>query len=344
MATPQMRISEAKHALKICMIAGQPAMIVGAPGIGKSDVVFQVAQSLNYDMILSHPVVNDPLDAKGLPFTFINDLGQQQADFVPYGDLHYAINCTKPTIWFLDDLGQAPPSVQASYMQLLLAREVNGKRISDSITFVSATNGRKDKAGVSGILEPVKSRFALIFELVAHIDDFCSWAYKSNILPTIPAYLRFDTKQLHNFQPSNDFEQSPCPRTWHKLSTVLTQLGTSYPELRTRIAAGAVGEGAALSYCAFERIYGSLPDVNGLIQSPNLFFPPKEPDVLFALCSSIATKTTLANIGNIVQLVSKLPIQFGAMLMQDARSVCPDIELTEAFGEWSESVTHAFIN
>jgi hypothetical protein len=181
----------------------------------------------------------------------------------------------------------------------------------------------------------------MIIELVSHIDDFCDWAYKSNILPSIPAYLRFDPKQLHNFQPSNDFEQSPCPRTWHKLSKVLIQLGDKHPKLRQRIAAGAIGEGASRAYIAFENI--KLPDIDKIIQNPDMFYPPEKQDVLFAICGAIATRATMANIGNIVQIVSKMSIPMGTMLMQDARAVCPDIEITEAFGEWSESVTHAFI-
>ena len=67
---------------------------------------------------------------------------------------------------FLDDLGQAPMSVQAAAMQLILARRINGFKISDKVIFMAATNRREDKAGVTGILEPVKSRFAWIVELV----------------------------------------------------------------------------------------------------------------------------------------------------------------------------------
>jgi MoxR-like ATPase len=136
-------------------------LITGAPGIGKSDLVNQAARAADADLILSHPVVEDPTSAAGLPW-----IVDGHARFLPFGMLERAMNATKPTVWFLDDLGQAPAATQASYMQLLLAREVNGHKLSDYVTFVAATNRRTDRAGVSGILEPVKSRFCSIAQSV----------------------------------------------------------------------------------------------------------------------------------------------------------------------------------
>jgi len=45
-----------------------PVLITGAPGIGKSDIVAQAAQQAQADLLISHPVVEDPTDAKGLPY------------------------------------------------------------------------------------------------------------------------------------------------------------------------------------------------------------------------------------------------------------------------------------
>jgi len=343
MSIPQFRIKDAVGIVTLCIKANQPCLIVGAPGIGKSDIVNQIRLNLGMDLILTHPVVSDPLDAKGLPHAYQNaTTGEVLADFIPYGDLRYAMSAKKPTLWFIDDLGQAPPAVQAAFMQLLLAREVNGKAISHHIRFVAATNGRQHRANVTGILEPVKSRFGSIFELVPNIDDFCDFAYKVKMLPAIPAFLRFDTPRLFDFNANADMEQNPSPRTWHKLSDILKEMGTTLPHLRQKVVASAVGEGAALAYCTFEKI--KLPDIDMLIKYPDTFPPTTAPDVLYAMASSIAIRTTLQNIDNVVHLAGKFPRQMGAMMMNDARSVCPDIDLTDAFGRWSEAITPSFIS
>ena len=98
-----------------------PVLIKGAPGVGKSDIVNQVSDELEMDLVLMHPVVSDPCDFKGQPWV-VNG----EATFLPYGDLKMLVNATRPTIAFLDDLGQAPAVVQAAAMQLILARQVNG--------------------------------------------------------------------------------------------------------------------------------------------------------------------------------------------------------------------------
>ncbi|MFM0418698.1 ATP-binding protein, partial [Paraburkholderia aromaticivorans] len=45
-----------------------PVLITGRPGIGKSDIVEQVAHATDHELLISHPVVEDPTDSKGLPF------------------------------------------------------------------------------------------------------------------------------------------------------------------------------------------------------------------------------------------------------------------------------------
>jgi hypothetical protein len=70
-----------------------------------SDIVEQVANELDHELLISHPVVEDPTDSKGLPFAAADG---QSARFLPFGDLERALQARKrPLIWFLDDLGQA---------------------------------------------------------------------------------------------------------------------------------------------------------------------------------------------------------------------------------------------
>src|SRR5262245_47390194 len=111
-----MRPSELHDLLVATIPHRAPVLITGAPGIGKTDIVTAAAEASGASLIVSHPVVSDPTDAKGLPWPSAD---KQSATFLPFGDLARAVAATQPTVWFLDDLGQAPPSVQASFMQLL---------------------------------------------------------------------------------------------------------------------------------------------------------------------------------------------------------------------------------
>src|SRR5690606_27326440 len=98
--------------------------------------------------------------------------------------------------WFLDDLGQASPMVQAAYMQLLLARRIDGHVLPDCVTFVAASNRKQDRAGVSGLLEPVKSRFTCIMEIEPDLDSWIDWALGEGLPAELIAFLQFRGSEL----------------------------------------------------------------------------------------------------------------------------------------------------
>jgi len=97
-------------------------------------------------------------------------------------------------------------------MQLILARRINGYKVSDQVTFLAATNRKQDKAGVSGILEPVKSRFVSIVELEPDLEDWAAWAASNSLPAELIAFVRFRPNLLNDFTPSVDITK-PRPRS-----------------------------------------------------------------------------------------------------------------------------------
>ena len=312
-----MRPIELATLLANAIPAGLPILVVGAPGVGKSDIVAQAAKAAGADLIVSHPAVSDPTDAKGLPWVSAD---QTSARFLPFGDLAAAVKAPTRTVWFLDDLGQAPASVQASFMQLLLARRVNEHVLPPCVTFVAATNRRTDRAGVSGMLEPVKSRFGAIVDLEPNLDDWCAWALTHNIQPQIIAFLRFRPELLNKFSPTADLTNSPIPRAWAHASKLM-HLNLE-AEVQKQAIRGAVGEGAAVEFFGFLQVYGELPDLDEIIAKPNGWgFVPKKPATLYAVVTGLATKAKAATLGPIIEYAERLADkghgEFAALLLRD---------------------------
>ncbi len=310
------RPTELYALVRAAIAARLPVLVTGAPGLGKSQIVEAAAAAEGADMILSHPAVADPTDAKGLPWPSPEG---DCATFLPFGELARALKATKPTVWFLDDLGQAPPSVQASFMQLLLARRVNGHALPDCVTFVAATNRRTDRAGVSGILEPVKSRFAFIVELTAHIDDWCAWAFGHGIPPELIAFLRFRTELLCDFKASADLTNSPLPRTWAHAARILA-LGLPRG-IEQAALCGAVGEGAAVEFSAFRRFFAEMPNIDEILRDPDRVAVPDRPETLYAIVTALGMRATTANFPKVGRYAERLVAakhgEFAALLLRD---------------------------
>lgn len=312
-----------------------PSLIIGEPGVGKTDVARQVAAKLKMDLIIDYPIYSDPTDARGLGFY---DAKTKEARFVPAAsNLKQILKATEPTLWVIDDFGQATAAVQASYMPPLLDRVIDGQPLPDCVSVVATSNERKHKAGVQGLLEPVKSRFHTILRMHPNLDDSCNWLLKNDYPGEIVAFLRFKTDLLCKFDPTADLRNSPCPRTWAHVGDLLSLGLDDTPEIELAAIQGAVGEGAAHEFLSFLRVYRSLPSIDGIIKNPNDSEIPRRerPDVLHAIASSLAIRASVKTFDNIAVYMDRLVKagheEFAVLILEDSYKRCEAIQDTRGF-------------
>ncbi|CAG9254990.1 MoxR-like ATPase [Paraburkholderia unamae] len=326
----QVNVSQLKALLTAYVPKRLPVLITGRPGIGKSDIVEQVSDALDHDLMISHPVVEDPTDSKGLPFAAADG---RSARFLPFGDLEHALQPRKrPLIWFLDDLGQASPAVQAAKMQLLLARRIGEHRLPDNVTFLAATNRRNDNAGVSGILDPLISRFATVVELEATIEEWTAWAVANDVAPELIAFLRFRPGLLSVQKTSRDIEATPSPRSW---GFVAKTMGVVPKDLELISYAGSVGEGAAGELMGFIQIYRQLPSPDLILAAPDAAPIPDAPAALYAISAALAMYAKESNFARVLTYTNRLIdaglSEFAALLVTDAVRKSPALASTHDF-------------
>lgn len=294
--------SQAEGILYNSLKANEPVCFVGASGIGKSDIVSKVARRLTWRCLILHPVVTDPTDWRGLPIMTVNG-----AEFSAYGDLRLMVNATEPLVVFIDDLGQASNAVQAAVMQLVLARQVNGQPISEHVRFVAATNARTHRAGVMGLLDPLKKRFLMIY-LKPDLTDWQVWAAENGISPKVIAYLALmAVKSEHYFfneEPTQDMSVNASPRGWARVSRHLA-LGHS-TDVLPAVFGGCVGKECGGGFAAFLRIYDSMVSPDVVLADPDKAPIPSEPSSLWALCSALAYRVTPATVGNYCKYLQRL--------------------------------------
>ncbi|MDA3813713.1 MAG: AAA family ATPase [Candidatus Cloacimonetes bacterium] len=329
-----MRPKQLNQAIKFAIKHKYPLLIKGSPGIGKTEILTQACLETGTELIVSHPVVSDPTDFKGLPFPV---KGEHRATFLPFGDLLNIINADRPTVFFLDDLGQASASVQAAAMQLLLARRINGHKVSDHVVFLAATNRRQDRAAVQGILEPVKSRFASILELEVNIDDWVEWAIENDMPVELIAFIRFRPNLLHDFKPTGDIINTPNPRTVANVGKIMNAGLPKNTEFE--MISGAAGEGFAAEFLGFLKVYRDLPDIEKLIADPMGTDVPDEPSVLYAVCGAISASAKKTSFGNIIKYTDRLPGEFQVLLIKDAIKRNKLLANTKEFAAWA--IKHA---
>lgn len=349
-----MRIKRLQTVLEAMIKAGRTVLMVSAPGVGKTEVAKQTAKALKADMVITHPPVEDPTNTMGLPWP---DATNGHAHFLPFGQLKQLLEAKKKTVWLMDDLGQASMAVQAANMQWLLARRCGEHKLPDCVSILAATNRRTDRAGVSGILEPVKSRFQAILTVETHIDDWTNWAVRNGIRPEIIAFLRTRPELLQQFTPTADMVNQPCPRTWqfasqtldlnlpHEKDTVQVEIATATPtdlahllstfSTRDEALAGAVGVGAAAEFSAYLRTFQQIPNLDSILMNPATAQIPTDLGALYAVVTGLATKANQNNFSRIVQYAERLvdadKAEFGVVLIRDCDRRDPKIQHTAAW-------------
>jgi hypothetical protein len=321
--------SQLASLLEKVLPARHPILVKGKPGVGKTSIAEQVCAKLKYELMIEHPVVSDPTDYKGLPFAV-----KGEANFLPFANLKRMMTATRPLVVLLDDVGQAPPLVQASLMQLLLSRSINGKSVSEYVSFMACTNRRADKAGVSGMLEPVKSRFCTIVELDADIDDWVKWALNADMPMELIAFLRYRPNLLCDFKPTAELTNSPSPRTAHNIGKLM-RIGLP-PELEYETFSGAAGEGFASELIGFLKIWRNLPSPDMVIMAPDKVEVPKDIATLYAICGALAAKAGQNSFANIMKYGNRMPPEFSVLLTRDCCAKEPSLVNTKAFVRWAE--------
>ncbi len=313
----------------------QPVFIWGAPGIGKSQIISQVAKDKAFEIIDIRAVLLDPVDLRGLPR--ISQDGQ--ATWCPPSFLPKEDN-TQKGIVFLDELNAAPPLVQAACYQLVLDRCIGEYRLPDGWTVIAAGNGEKDRAVTHRMPTALANRMVHI-DMQTSLEDWLLWAEKSNIRKEIIAFLRFRPKLLHDFDPQSSSKAFASPRSWEFVSKILD--AGAHSSVEYELFQGTIGITAATEFIGFLKIWRDLPTVESILEAPENIEIPSEPATLYALSEALGAKANSGNIDAIVCYAMRMPVEFSVLLLRTA--VCQDesIVQTQAFNEWAQKNAHVLM-
>lgn len=314
-------------ALRTLISIRQPVFLWGAPGVGKSQVVAQVAASLGYALRDIRAVLLDPVDLRGLP-----RLNEGRAVWCPPAFLPDA---TAPArgILFLDELNAAPPLVQAACYQLILDRAIGEYHLPDGWAIVAAGNREKDRAVAYRMPSALANRMVhLQFE--TDLNGWLVWAQGAGIRPEVCAFLRFRPKLLHDFDPQTTDKAFASPRSWEFVSRILEAGPES--DVEYELYQGTIGAGTAAEFMGFLSVWRDLPTVDGILAAPDSAPVPVEPAALYATCEALSLKANEATIDALVTYAQRLPAEFGVLLMRDA--VCQNTEVVHspAFTRWAQ--------
>ncbi|MDO9065129.1 MAG: AAA family ATPase, partial [Sulfuricella sp.] len=201
-----------------------PVMLWGPPGVGKSQIIAQVAARHGVPMIDLRLSQMEPSDLRGIPFRIEDRVEWAIPSMLPDAKRH-----GPQGILFLDEITSAPPSVSAAAYQLILDRRLGAYQIPESWAIFAAGNRQGDRGVTYTMPAPLANRFSH-FEVEANLDDWVAWAYANNIDERLIGFLRFRPELLFDFDPAHNPVAFPSPRSWEFAHRALQKFG-DHPEL-----------------------------------------------------------------------------------------------------------------
>ena len=217
-------------------------MLHGRPGVGKTEVVQQLAAGIGAELFDLRLTTIEPQDLRGLPFY---DHKAGRTVWYPPEDLP---DGGGPAILFLDELTAAAPSLQPTVYGLLQERRIGRRRLPDRVMIVAAGNMVEDGAVAYEMGTALSDRLIHMVVQADATDWLRSYAPGAGIHPTVAAFLRARPDLLETSEAAlRRGEAVACtPRAWTRVSRIMAAV--SARGMRAVMIAGTVGEAAAAEF------------------------------------------------------------------------------------------------
>jgi len=316
-----------------------PVMLWGPPGVGKSQMVAQVAARHGVTVIDIRLSQMEPTDLRGIPFRVGNLVEWAIPELLPDAERHGAEG-----ILFLDEITSASPTVSASAYQLILDRRLGHYQVPNGWALFAAGNRQGDRGVTYTMPAPLANRFSH-FEVETHLDDWVMWANRHNLDSRIIAFLRFKPELLFDFDPAHNPVAFPSPRSWEFAHRALQKFSGNSP-LLCGVLQACVGPAAGLELHAFITKMDQLPDIDAILAGETIA-PPREVDLQYAVAAALvgrALGSQNATIyGRVLDYAGRFPDrEIGVMLVWDLfRALYPQADVlikTPQFAQWARLV------
>jgi MoxR-like ATPase len=236
-----------------------PVLLRGRHGIGKSQVVYQLAANAGLPVVERRASQMTEGDLVGLPSVEGNRTSFNPPDWFKQA-------CEEPVVLFLDEVDRATLEVRQGIFELTDSRKLNGHHLhEDTLIFAAVNGGEHGEQYQVNEMDPAELDRWSVWDIEPTVEDWLSWA-KQNVDGLIWDFINQNRNHLEHAGDIEPNKRYPSRRSWDRLDKVLKQaeaLEAGAPMFN--LAQSFVGFEAAVALNDFAQNYERVVTVDQLL-------------------------------------------------------------------------------
>jgi len=248
-----------------------PVLVRGRHGVGKSQVVYQTAESLGLPVVERRASQMTEGDLLGLPDTAETTISGRKATTWNAPDW-LVTACEQPVVLFLDEVDRATMEVRQGLFELTDSRKINGWHLHPETLILAAVNGGEHGAQYQvGEMDPAELDRWTVFDVEPSTEDWLHWA-KAEVDGILWDFINQNRQHLEHqgeFEPNKVY---PSRRSWKRFNDTVVPTGvftqdSQNGDLLFNLATAFVGFEAAVSLKDFVEKYEWQVTVEDLLDN-----------------------------------------------------------------------------
>lgn len=208
----------------------RPIFMIGAPGIGKTAIVEQVARELDIGLVAYSMTHHTRQSAIGLPYIVPMDIDGEQIRISEY-TISEIIASVYKTMWdsgrengilFLDEINCVSETLAPAILQFLQYKTFGNHALPKGWVIISAGNPTQYNRSVREFDIATKDRL----KYIVVEEDYDSWkkyAHDKRVHGSILAFLEVSREWFYSIRATGDGEQFATARGWEDLSYMMKE-------------------------------------------------------------------------------------------------------------------------
>ena len=252
--------------LAIPTVRQRPLLLMGPPGVGKTAILYQLAQELHTNLVCYTMTHHTRQSALGLPLIREKSFGGRTYSATEYtmseilASVYDRMEKTgiQTGILFLDEINCVSETLMPAMLQLLQSKQFGTHRLPEGWLIAAAGNPPAYNESARTFDTVTMDRVRLL-EITESYPVWRDYAHEKGLHPAVLSYLELNPEHFYIVEPHARGRSFVTARGWEDLSEALY----SYERHGFAITAALFGEflqhaEISASFAAFFRLYTSL--------------------------------------------------------------------------------------